>query len=362
LMQKSIPASNRRQQPQQKRGGAQATSRAGSKGGGWEKQLAQIQKEAFIAGKAAAMQKGGGGGKGASSGKNSRQGGKGASSSKNTRHGGKANSGLVKRFRGMPPAEGSVGGGRRQMRGQVEKEPLKKHQLQLKKFDASQMVWVGGLSKTTARKTLEKHFAGVVKPKVVEVLNRNLKKPVTAKVAFGSAEDAATAVDALNGSELDGSILEMNIWKKSDKPERPERKKGKKDDAKSKLSKVLNTKFAKATRDKANKAGKPKDSKIAELMKSTDASCKVWVGGLAVETTCKVLDKHFAKVAKPKGTEIMKKGTAVLAFANEEEVATVIGALNSSQLDGKKLEVDVWVKSEKKERPRKKKGEKKTEE
>merc|ERR1712014_408697 len=102
---------------------------------------------------------------------------------------------------------------------------------------------------------------------------------------------------------------------------------------KSKLSKVLNTKFAKAARNKASKTDKGKNSKVAELMKATEPSCKVWVGGLSDKTTWKELEKHFAEVAKPKATEIMRKGKAVLAYEKEEDVSIVIGALNGSMLN-----------------------------
>ncbi|CAE8594123.1 unnamed protein product, partial [Polarella glacialis] len=75
----------------------------------------------------------------------------------------------------------------------------------------------------------------------------------------------------------------------------------------------------------------------------------VWVGGLAEGTNWKALEKHFAAVKKPVVTEIMKKGTAVLAYDTVEDVELAIASFNGSDLDGQALEVDVWIQKPKRE-------------
>merc|ERR1712187_875022 len=233
--------------------------------------------------------------------------------------------------------------------GKGMRKPVNKYQEKLKKVDSKNLVWVGNLSKKTTWKALEKHFAEVKKPTVSDIVKKGDK--VTAIVAYKSEEDVAEVCAALNGSELDGSVLEVDKWEKDEslkeKREKRPRKKG--------LKKVMNTKFAKASSDK----------KIAAKLKETDPTCKVWVGGLAPKTTWKALEKHFTEVKKPKVTEIMRKGKACVAYETEEDVATAIAALNGTELDGKTLELDTWVKPERKEKeakPPKKGKEAKTEE
>eukprot|EP00442_Polarella_glacialis_P054407 CAMPEP_0115085698 /NCGR_PEP_ID=MMETSP0227-20121206/22101_1 /TAXON_ID=89957 /ORGANISM="Polarella glacialis, Strain CCMP 1383" /LENGTH=334 /DNA_ID=CAMNT_0002474927 /DNA_START=78 /DNA_END=1082 /DNA_ORIENTATION=- len=97
------------------------------------------------------------------------------------------------------------------------------------------------------------------------------------------------------------------------------------------------------------KGGKAPISKYEEKLRTTDASLKVWVGGLAEGTNWKALEKHFAAVKKPVVTEIMKKGTAVLAYDTVEDVELAIASFNGSDLDGQALEVDVWIQKPKRE-------------
>merc|ERR1712048_1318592 len=154
-------------------------------------------------------------------------------------------------------------------------------------------------------KALEKHFAAVKKPTVSDIMKKGEK--VTAIVAYKSEEDVAEVCAALNGSELDGSVLELDKWVKD---ESLKEKKGQR--RKPKFKKVLNTKFAK----------KSSDAKLAKKLKETDPTCKVWVGGLSEKTTWKALEKHFTDVKKPKITEIVRKGMACVAYETEEDVAS----------------------------------------
>jgi len=218
-------------------------------------------------------------------------------------------------------------------------KPLNKYQEKLKKTDSSKLVWVGGLSSKTTWKSLESHFATVLKPSVSDIVAK--KDKITAILAYKSAEDVATVVAALNGTELDGSVLEVDAWQKAEKPEGEEKKKHKK------KSKV-NTKFAKAPK---------KDQKTIEKLKAIEPACKAFVGGLAKKTTWKSLEKHFSSVVKPKIADVNEKtGKGVVAFTNEADVLTVISALNGSELDGNTIEVDVWTRPEKKEKVKKEKA------
>merc|ERR1712187_680076 len=174
--------------------------------------------------------------------------------------------------------------------------------------EPKKLIWVGNLSKKTTWKALEKHFAEVKKPTVSDIKKKGDK--ITAIVAYKSEEDVEEVCAALNGSELDGSVLEVDKWEKDESIKRERRPK------KAGFKKVLNTKFAKKSADKK------KDPKVAAKLKETDPTCKVWVGGLAEKTTWKALEKHFTEVKKPKVTEIMRKGMACVAYETEEDVAS----------------------------------------
>merc|ERR1711879_1118873 len=226
--------------------------------------------------------------------------------------------------------------------------------------DASRLVWVCGLSPKTTWKTLEKHLAEVVKPTVSNIKERKNKEgKLTAMVAFKTPEDVAAVVEALNGSELDGEVIEVDKWEKKDredngdKPKRNKRGGARKTPSKQ-LGKVVNLKFAKGAK------GKVKDEAVIKKLQAIDHSCKVWIGGLSEDTSKKTLTKHFADIKKPKIVDIVRKGTAVVAYESEEDAVAAIAALNGTELNGKTLEVDVWTKPERKPRVKKEKNGKDT--
>merc|ERR1712048_147944 len=235
----------------------------------------------------------------------------------------------------------------------VVKKPLNKFQEKLRKVDASRLVWVSGLSSKTTWKTLEKHLAEVVKPTVSNIKERKNKEgKITAMVAFKTPEDVEAVVGALNGSELDGEVIEVDKWEKKDKEDQGDKPKRNRRGGAGKtpskqLGKVVNPKFAKGAK------GKVKNEALMKKLQSIDPTCKVWVGGLAEKTTKQALTKHFADIKKPKIVDMMRKGKAVVAYDSEEDAVAAIAALNSTELDGNTLEVDVWTKPERKPRVKK---------
>merc|ERR1712032_1789314 len=85
--------------------------------------------------------------------------------------------------------------------------------------------------------------------------------------------------------------------------------------------------------------------------KDVDASLKVWIGGLSPKTTVAKLKQHFVdNGCAADGADLMRKGTGVVTFKTEAEVNTAILGLNGTDLDGNTIEVDVWTKTEKKEK------------
>merc|ERR1712194_69381 len=183
-------------------------------------------------------------------------------------------------------------------------------------------VWVGGLSKDVTWKTLEKHFeeSGGVKPKITEIMSKG-----TACCAFKDAEEAQSAISAMNGSELEGNDIQVDVWEEKEKKPREERPK---------------RKFGAASVKTNRQAGK--------FDKTVDPSLKVWIGGLAEKTSPAKLIEHFAENGcEAEGASLMKAGTACVSFKTDDDAASAVGVLNGTELDGKTIEVDVWTKPEK---------------
>eukprot|EP00928_Gymnodinium_smaydae_P014376 TRINITY_DN15251_c0_g1_i1.p1 TRINITY_DN15251_c0_g1~~TRINITY_DN15251_c0_g1_i1.p1 ORF type:complete len:129 (+),score=37.96 TRINITY_DN15251_c0_g1_i1:59-445(+) len=84
--------------------------------------------------------------------------------------------------------------------------------------------------------------------------------------------------------------------------------------------------------------------------KSVPAERKVWIGGMAENSTSKdtnkELQKHMSQAGTCKFAEIGKSGTGVACFATAEEVANAVAMLNGSVFNGAVLQVDVWTKKE----------------
>jgi len=88
----------------------------------------------------------------------------------------------------------------------------------IKAVEPSLKAWVGGLSKTTTWKQLKQHFVD----NGCEVDMSDLMKPGTACVTFKTEEEVTGAVSTMNGTELDGKAIEVDVWTK---PERKEKNK-----------------------------------------------------------------------------------------------------------------------------------------
>lgn len=218
--------------------------------------------------------------------------------------------------------------------------PDQKYLDKLKEIDSSLKVWVGGLDSGFPWKKLDRHVMEMTgtKPALVHVYPKG-----TACIACKEEDDVATIMETLNGSDLAGHTLETDVWTTTSKGEKKEKPKPAKVAAKVKKTIV-----------KPAKGGKKETTlspKMVEKLKATDASLKCWIGGLSAETTWKQLKDHFTeKGCSTKIVEIMRKGTAVITFETEDEVASAISAANGSELGGNTLEVDVWTKPERKEK------------
>lgn len=174
-------------------------------------------------------------------------------------------------------------------------------------------------------KDIEKHFEETcgTKPKLSEVMPKG-----KGCCSFTTAEEAQTAIATVNGSELNGQTIEVDVWTEKEKKEGEERAPKRK----------FGAAFVKS------KWTKNEGAKV-------DAALKVWVGGLSEKTTGANLKKHFTDSGCAADlAETMKKGTASVTFKTAEDAVNAIATMNGTELDGQTIEVDVWTQSEKKDK------------
>lgn len=203
----------------------------------------------------------------------------------------------------------------------------------LKSYSADQKVYIGGLKHSTTWKQLEKHVIETTgsKPKLTEALKDK------GYLAFGTADEALTAITVLAGSELDGAVLEADVWTGG----------GKKDGDGKKIRepKTKEQRKAKWERRKERKheelANDP-DFILKQKVIATPADCKAWVGGLKETTTAAKIQAHF----KGKGCKValvkpLKEGSACVTFPNEQERNKAV-SLAGTFLDGQAIQVDAW--------------------
>jgi len=229
---------------------------------------------------------------------------------------------------------GGKGGGKG---GKGAAKQVDKFKEKLSKIDSSLKVWVGGLSKKVTWKELEKHFTQINKPAVTDVNERK----GTGVVAFKNEDDVSSAISSLNGSELCGSAIEVDVWTKPERKAKEEGEEGETKEKRPKKKQTVKTKFGQAPGI---------DPKTKEKLDKIDASLKVFIGGLPKGVAWKELEKHVASLGtKPAVTDVREKsGRACLAYKEEADVANAIASLNGTEFKGKTIEADVWTKPEKK--------------
>merc|ERR1712129_483464 len=84
-------------------------------------------------------------------------------------------------------------------------------------------------------------------------------------------------------------------------------------------------------------------------LRNFDVSVRVWIGGLAAETTWKELQEHFNQAGKTKWVEVFNKPgnvTGGVAYETADEATSAIATLNGSILKGTSIQCDVWEKKE----------------
>merc|ERR550514_1794438 len=89
-----------------------------------------------------------------------------------------------------------------------------KDRMSLSNFHSDKKVWIGNLPDGITSKELHEHFkaAGA---KWSETFRGNGKG--TGGAAFKTSEEAQSAISSLNGSVLNGSMIQVDVWTKKEK-------------------------------------------------------------------------------------------------------------------------------------------------
>ncbi|OIT40095.1 PREDICTED: 30S ribosomal protein 2, chloroplastic [Nicotiana attenuata] len=178
--------------------------------------------------------------------------------------------------------------------------------------EAARRLYIGNIPRTLTpdelRKIVEEH-AAVEKAEVMydKYSGRSRRFGF---VTMTTVEDASAAVEKLNGTEIGGREIKVNI---TEKP----------------LSSVGSSLI------------QPDDSKFV------DSPHKVYVGNLAKNVTSESLKNFFsekgnvlsAKVSRVPGTS-KSSGYGFVSFSSEEDVEAAISSLNNALLDGQKIRVN----------------------
>merc|ERR1712226_1650059 len=118
----------------------------------------------------------------------------------------------------MPMFEGSFGKGfgmgfgkdKGKGKGKFAEKSIRDHKPECK-------VWIGDLADGTTWKILQEHMNAAGKAVWTEVYRGKSKG--SGAVAYTNAEDAATAISMLNGSELEGAKIIVDAWEEKPKKE-----------------------------------------------------------------------------------------------------------------------------------------------
>merc|ERR1739845_286805 len=83
------------------------------------------------------------------------------------------------------------------------------------KVSPDKKVWIGNIPDGVTWKELQEHMNEGGKTKWVEVFRG--KSAGTGVVAYATAEEAATAIANMNGTELGGAAITCDVWEKAEK-------------------------------------------------------------------------------------------------------------------------------------------------
>ncbi|KAF6158721.1 hypothetical protein GIB67_040235 [Kingdonia uniflora] len=178
--------------------------------------------------------------------------------------------------------------------------------------DTSRRLYVGNIPRTVKNEELQKIFEehGAVDTAEVMLDKYSGRSRRFAFVTMKTVEDATVAIEKLNGTEIEGRKIKVNV---TEKPLQ----------------------------------GVDLSLLQAEESKFIDSPHKVYIGNLAKTVTSEMLSKLFsekgkvvsAKVSRVPGTSKIS-GFGFVSFSSDEDVEAAISSFNDSYLEGQKIRVN----------------------
>lgn len=173
-------------------------------------------------------------------------------------------------------------------------------------------LYVGNIPRTVDNEELRKIVEEHVPVEKAEVMYDKYSKKSRrfAFVTMKTVEDANAAIEKLNGTQIGGREIKVNI---TEKP-------------------LTQVEFSRLQ---------------AEESQFVDGPYKIYVGNLAKTVTTDVLKKHFSEKGKVLGVKVSRvpgtsksSGFGFVTFSSEEDVEAAISSFNNSVLEGQRIRVN----------------------
>jgi RNA recognition motif-containing protein len=216
-------------------------------------------------------------------------------------------------------------------------------------------VYVAALAWGTTEADLDAHFKRVGAIQKTTLLTRVRNGEVVSKgcgtVEFKNASDVKRAVEALNGTELDGrviSVREDRVFEENARDETPKKEKRKR------VRKPRGPRSEGAVPREPREAREPRERAPRAPREPLDVSNlavdprKVYVTSLAWSTTGDDLTNVFSGVGDVVNCEVIARrdgrstGTAVVEFSTTREASEAIERMNGKNIDGREISARVY--------------------
>jgi nucleolin len=181
---------------------------------------------------------------------------------------------------------------------------------------SSTSVYVSDLNWDTTEEGLAAHFGTVAHVVKAVILRKPRRGKMISKgiglVEFGSASDAAAAIEKLNGTELDG----RNIQCREDR---------------------------KGTIAVSNSSAEDSSDSPTEKKSRVPVPTVVYVNNLSWNTTNETLSSYFGRAGNVKSAEVKKTkngrslGRGIVTFVEAAAAASAVANLNNTELDGRSI-------------------------
>mmetsp|Transcript_11507 Transcript_11507/g.26047 ORF Transcript_11507/g.26047 Transcript_11507/m.26047 type:complete len:250 (-) Transcript_11507:152-901(-) len=215
-------------------------------------------------------------------------------------------------------------------------------------------VWIGGIPEGLTFDEIKTNFGAAGTVKKVQFTGKG-----TGFAWFGSPEEAANAIAMFNGSNVNGSTLQVDAWTGSGKGSKGGDGGwssggkgggggwgGGKSWGKGSWGKGGGWGASEgAWQPQFGGKGKGGGGKGFKVLKE-NIPCTVWIGGLPEGLTHEEIKSNFEAAGTVKKVQLTGKGTGFAWFGTPQEATQAIAMFNGSNVNGSTLQVDAWTKKE----------------